>query len=287
LTKRHKYNRRQAMKLGASAAAAVSALDLLSSKAHAQSAETAPAEKLVFIITATGGGSIVDSLLAQRESDVTGAGGNPADLICYEDQFVSLHGGTGVPGTELRTLNFPLDGGDPDSAYRSAIGSLGTLYSQSAFVNAHLDDLAVMTVENTSVNHFIAQHRALTGAGVDSGRTLGERVAERYGQGLPLPHVNMANGGYLEPGLDPTLEAFARHEPVVVPSLFPLSADGVRGAVGAPGAQPGAAPATDELDRARELMARARSVRDRLDDESAFGKTFQCAPLRQPTSSPT
>ena len=275
-----RFNRRNALKMGASTAAAVSALDLLTQKANAQVAATNPAEKLLFVITATGGGSIVDSLLAQRESDVTGAAGNPADMIAYPDQFVSLHGGVGA-GTEIRSLNFPIDDADPNFQYRNALGGGGTLFTQSDFVTEHLNDLAVMTVENTSVNHFIAQSRAVNGAGIDGGRTIGERVAERYGQGLALPFVNMANGGYLEPGSNPNVASSSRHEPVVVPSLFPLSADGVRGVVGAPGSDAGAAASAAQLPRTRELMARARQVRDQLDDTSMFGQTFQCGELRK------
>ena len=268
-------SRRAFLRSCAGSAAALSALDLLSSRAHAQIATAAPAERLLFVITATGGGSIVDSLLGQREADMDP--GVVDDLLVYPNAYVSAHGGVMGGGfsdpTAVRAVDVPF-------AERELFGP-GTLYNQSDFVAEHIDDLAVMTTTGTSVNHFVAQHRALTGAGVNRGRTLGEAVAERYGQSLALPYLNMGNAGYLTPGTDPSLPPSARGEPVVQPLFFAVGTDGVRGVVGAPGAQPDMAPQLDELDRTRAFVARARAVHDNLDNSSVFGQTYQCSAMRQ------
>jgi hypothetical protein len=277
-------NRRDALRFGASTVAALAAFESLSLEARAQaSISAAPADKLLFIITATGGGSITDSFLPVRESEVLAAGADPSEMICYDDSFVVERA---VPGDaasphRLRALDLPFDfGGGPNAGYRAGLAGPGTQYLLSQFLDAHLGDVAVMTVENTSVNHFVAQARAVTGAGVDGGRHMGERIAEVYGQSLPLPFVNMSTGGYLEPG-SARIPGYARGEAVVQPQFFALGTDAMRGMVGAPGAALGQAAVDGALDRGRRLLARARAVRDDLDRTSLFQQTFQCSPLLQ------
>jgi len=276
-------HRRDALRLGASSLAAMAAFGSLSQKARAQSISQAPADRLLFIITATGGGSITDSFMPVGEAEVTTAGGDEKAHICYPDEYVVERQVPGSPSSphRLLALDLPFDfaGGD-DAGWRAGLGGPGTQYRLSSFLDAHLADMAVMTVENTSVNHFVAQSRAVTGAGIDGGRHLGERVAEVYGQNLVLPFVNMSNGGYLEPG-SANIPSYARGETVVQPLFFALGTDAMRGMVGAPGAPPRAAAVGTDLDRGRRLMARARAVRDSMDAQSAFQQTFQCSPILQ------
>src|SRR6185437_4653324 len=81
----------------------------------------------------------------------------------------------------------------------------------------------------------------------------------------------------------------AQQEIVADARFFSLSTDGIRGLMGAPGTVPVTTPSPAQtapvddatLKRARDLLSRARGVRDQLDDASTFGKTFQCSPLRQ------
>jgi hypothetical protein len=278
-----RVGRREALRLGAAGLAALAAFDTLSQKTRAQAmVSAAPAERLCFVFGATGGGSITDSFLPVTESEVAARGGSPDELICYESRFVVERPVPGLPGSphRLRALDLPfvIDPADPDAGYRLGFGGAGTQYRVSRFLDDHLADVAVMAMEGTSVNHFVAQTRAVTGAGIDGGRHLGERVAETYGQTLVLPFVNMATGGFLEPG-SARLPSYARGETVVQPQFFALGTDALRGMVAAPGATSARAPVGDELLRGRALMARARRARDALDGRSVFGQTFQCSPL--------
>lgn len=267
-TTRRGYGRRTFLKQSAIAAAAASVMPKL---ARGQAAAAQPSEKLIFIFTGTGGASIVDSFMAVGENEVDA--GLRDDMIVYPDAFITEHG-TGPH--RLRSLDLP-------QSYRDILGfATGNGYQQSTFLNRHLDDTCVMATECTSVNHLVAQHRSMTGANAHGGKSLGEAVAERYGQDLALPYVNMGKGGYLNPGTDEALSEYARAESVSQPIFFPLSGDGVRGLVGAPGADLVAAPQPGaQLNRARDLMDRARGVRDQLDDNSVFGQTFQCVNSRR------
>ena len=58
---------------------------------------------------------------------------------------------------------------------------------QSEFVAKHKQDMMVVTLTGTSVNHGIAQKRAITGNEAWSGRTLQELVALEYGDGYADP----------------------------------------------------------------------------------------------------
>ncbi|MEO1336759.1 MAG: hypothetical protein AAFV29_14015, partial [Myxococcota bacterium] len=109
-------------------------------------------------------------------------------------------------------------------------------------------------------NHTVAQKRSLTGNDAWNGRTLQEAVAAQYGAQMLVPNVNMATGGYIEPGIDASLPAFARHEPVAEPFLWPLSLDAAKGLKDTP---------------KRSRLDLARRVRDEhLEPESPFFRTF-------------
>jgi hypothetical protein len=117
----------------------------------------------------------------------------------------------------------------------------------------------VVAHEVSSVNHNICQQRSLSGAGINGGRTLMEAMAVRYGGGMPLPSCNMARGGFIDPGSDPSLPRRARSELITSPLLFAMGAHGYKGMAGVP-------PAT--------AIARARELREQLDRESVFARTF-------------
>ncbi|MET0401162.1 MAG: hypothetical protein ABW123_02115, partial [Cystobacter sp.] len=138
--------------------------------------------------------------------------------------------------------------------------------NQQPFVKKYKDSLLVATSVGTSVNHVIAQKRALTGNAIWRGRTLQECVALQYGAGFPIPNVNMGNGGYAERGTDTSLPAHCFGEVVANPSLWPLGLDGMKGLKDMP---------------SREVVELARRTRNTLDAESVFGKTFPDAEALQ------
>ena len=263
------FNRRSFLKWGGGSLAWVSALGSVGKSLALSNTGGPMAEKLIFVITATGGGSLVDSFMAVRESECASpeiANG----LIVYPDEFVAS-----VPGTNIRALNTPFGWSNYLGVYP------GNGYNQLDFVTKHASDMAVMTVMNSSVNHMVAQERALNGNGSLGGKTITEHVAELYGQDLILPHVNMEPAGYIKDGINPQTPEYARAEIVGQPHLFPMGTDAIRGMVGAPGGEAFNAPSIGaELDRGRALLDRARGIRNAVDDASLFGQTFQCSPLR-------
>ena len=205
--------------------------------------------RLLFVVAAAGGGSILESFLPVVDTEVGDT--NLANTL-------AVHGSAQVAQV----------GGHRCVVHRGRnVASLpvGEAFDQRTFLQHHGSDTAVMTCEVTSVNHLVAQKRALTGASINSGRTIMEAMAEVHGQGLPLPNCNMAQGGYLEGGDDVTLDPIARPEALADPLVFPLAMDGVRGVSGAPD---------------RSLVERARKVRDTLETQSAFGLTFGASSLR-------
>jgi hypothetical protein len=232
------------------ASAALGGASLLPRLARGQSAG-APADRLLFVVCATGGGNIVDSFLPVADTESQ----NASTLAVQPASFVRQ-----PDGSNLRCV----------ANRGGTVAELPAGYpiSQELFLQRNAADTVVMCVEGTSVNHRVAQHRALTGAGADRGRTILEAVADRHGQGMLLPNINMAADGYLEPGTDPTLPVAARGEPVANALLFPFQTHGVRGlgleqAVGA------------------DRLARVRGLRDTLETQSPFGRTFEGAPARQ------
>lgn len=199
--------------------------------------------KFLIVIGAAGGASLVDSFLAVRQTE---AGAGAAAINCFPDASVQA-----VAGSPLRAVRYS----------SSKLGSIAIPVNtdQLSFVQKYKDDMLVATCVGTSVNHTIAQKRSITGNAAWKGRTLQECVALQWGQGMPLPNVNMAIGGYGERGTDVTLPASIYPETVTNPSLWPLGLDGQRGITGA--------PPTD-------VISLARAARNELDGQSVFGKTF-------------
>lgn len=204
--------------------------------------------KLLFVVCATGGGNIVDSFLPVLDSEVTDA--DPEGLDVYPESLIVQ-----PPGSNIRCV-----GTLPDYSFFTSNFAMQTLLAN------HYADFVVLPHECTSVNHTVAQRRALTGAGVNFGRTIMEAQAERHGAGLLLPNTNMANGGYIAPGDDPDLPRWARAELIADPIMFAASTHGRRGIAGAPSS---------------EAIERARGVRSKLEQASPFGQTFAASPLRQ------
>lgn len=245
-------HRRRFLQLGAAAAAAGAALTAPSflrrrGRAHAQS-QGAGDGRLLFVIAASGGASIIDSLLPVAASEVTT--GDADRLAVYPDSVIAQPTGSNLRC--VRNLGLP--------------GLFESSYDTTQFLARHAADTAVVCVENTSVNHVVAQKRAITGAGIDGGRTIMEAVAETHGSALPLASCNMASGGFIEPGDRSDVPDHARAEIINDPRLFAVATHGARGVQGAP---------------AQSLIERARGVRERLDDASPFGERFTTSALRQ------
>lgn len=205
--------------------------------------------KYLFVIAAAGGGSIIDSFLPILQSDSQSG----ATLMTYPAALLQQ-----PAGSNIRCVHSPVP---VELAGNRINGHL------LPFLQRHGSDVAVVTQECTSVNHIIAQKRALTGAGIhNAGRTIIEAAAAVHGEGMLIPAVNMCESGYLEPGDDPSLPDRFRAVAVADALLFPFATDGSRGINGAPD---------------KSLLARARNIRNAVDDDTAFGITFRDAPLRQ------
>jgi hypothetical protein len=117
-----------------------------------------------------------------------------------------------------------------------------------------------VTMEHSSVNHLVGQHRSITGNGAWGGRTLQECVALEYGKGVLIPNANMTGLGFAERGFDKTLPTACYAEQITQAALWPFSLSGSKGVEGA------LPPA---------LMQRARELRDKgLDPAGAFYRTF-------------
>ena len=205
--------------------------------------------KFLFVVGATGGANITDMLLPVAASEPSSAA-SANNLIVYPEEILAQ-----PAGSNLRVVrNFA-----PSTLFRSD-------YQTETFLQQHASDSLVVAMEGTSVNHIVAQKRAVTGAGINGGRTIMEAMAERYGSDLPLPNVNMGFGGLAKPGDDPTLSNLYRGELITNPTLFGASTDAHRGVLNAP---------------PKNLFDRARGIREQLDDASGFGQTFRRSPLRQ------
>jgi hypothetical protein len=203
--------------------------------------------KFLVVISAAGGASIIDSFLAVRATE---AGANASTINCFPDGQVQA-----VANSPFRAVRHQQTG-------LGAIPGIPINTDQLAFVNKYKNQMLVATSVGTSVNHVIAQKRSLTGNAAWNGRTLQEIVALQFGQGMPLPNINMGVGGYTERGTDGSLPASCYGEVVTNPSLWPLGLDGTRGVEGAP---------------PKNVMELARTTRNQLDAESVFGQTFDGA----------
>ncbi|MCA9606282.1 MAG: hypothetical protein KC619_11835 [Myxococcales bacterium] len=244
-------SRRGFLKTGALAAAAA-ALPFGFSMRRRAMAQPRPDQRFLFVITAAGGGSIIDSFLPVAESEAPDRDAAQR-LVVYPDEAVERPAGSTLK--VVKNLDAVLGGGP----FRST-------FEQAQLLRNHYEDMCVVTVENTSVNHVIAQKRAMTGAGIDGGRTILEAMAMRHGEDLLLPNCNMGSGGYLEPGDRADVPARMRSEVVADPALYAVATHGFAGLPRAPEAR---------------ALSQARAIRERLDDASAFGARHASSPLRQ------
>jgi hypothetical protein len=244
-----KISRRRALASLAAAGGALGAYSagLLGRRPRVARAEPAPDARFLITIGATGGASIIDSFLALRESEVATAGGNPQTINAFPDAQVSDIG--------------PFRGVDFAGAGLSLFGTpLGSI-NHGTFAAKHQADLLVATVQNTSVNHVLAQKRSLNGNAAWGGRTLQEVVALTYGADCPVPNANMAAFGFVEPGADTSLPAHVYPEPIANPRFWSLGLDPIKGIKNAP---------------ERDIVELATRLRDeRLDPESVFYQTFR------------
>jgi hypothetical protein len=201
------------------------------------------APKFLIVIGANGGASIIDSFLAIRHSEC-----NNADTInCFPDEQVSSFAGSPLRAVDLSLpttgpLPFPLEA------------------RQSEFVRKYQNEMLVVPLRHSSVNHLVGQQRAITGNSAWRGRTLQECVALEYGQSAPMPNINMSALGFAERGRDPSLPPRYVAEPVTQPRSWPLGLHGSRGVRGA--------PAPTLVDAARRMRNAA------LEEPSAFQRTF-------------
>jgi hypothetical protein len=234
-------NRRTFVKLAAAAAALPAAFT------YRARAEPRPDQKFLFVVTASGGASIIDSFLPVTTSMTTAA---VADVsVVYPDAAVVQ-----PPGSSLRVVrNLGLEG-----PFQNA-------YDPSLLLSKYYEDMCVVTVENTSVNHIVAQKRAMNGAGIDGGRTILEAMAMRWGEGLLLPACNMGSSGYAQPGDRTDVPPEARAEIVSNPELFSIATHGFAGLAERP---------------SDAAIGAARAVRERLEDTSPFGSAHASSALR-------
>jgi hypothetical protein len=245
MDKRILMNRRRVLQALAAATAGVAASDTCWRARGARAAGDGP---YFFIgLCCFGGANIIDSFMPIKASEAF----DPATLDCFPDAEV-------LENPQVSPLRVV------DAKIQTVIGldlPAEQTIQLSPIVAKHYQQTMVATLECTSVNHVVAQHRSLTGGGAWSGRTIPEVVAQAYGEGLPLPNVNMATLGYLEPGDDVSIPTWAMAEAVPQPLLMPLSLSGYRGVAGAPQG---------------DLVGLARDMRNgEIDPESSFYQTFR------------
>lgn len=176
-------------------------------------AQNAADPRFLIVIAASGGLSILDGPLAIRAGECA----TPDTLNTFPDQLV-----TSWDDAPFRAVD--MAGG--------SIGPIPAAYrvQHSDFLSRRRHDLMVATVTGTSVNHQVAQRRAITGNEAWRGRTLQEMVAWQYGAGMPVPNAHLVAGtGFNESGTDGLVPDFARRQIVADPKLWPLSLDGTRG----------------------------------------------------------
>lgn len=200
--------------------------------------------KLLFVFCAYGGASIIDSFLPIVDYE----SGDPAlasTLNTFPDGLVER-----LPGSNLRSVKLL----DNYAYYAKPSRAMGELVAH------HGQDMAVITHDVSSVNHTVGQQRSLNGGGFDRGRTIMESVAMRHGLGMPLASCNMAIDGFVRHGADASVPQEARHELIMAPALFAAGTHGYRGVPNVPG---------------EATLARARQIREQLDSESLFARTFK------------
>ena len=242
----NKITRRRALAgLGALTAGVAGSSFLPRARAHHDGGD---GPRFLIVLTASGGASILDAMLAIRESESA----NASTLNCFPDALVQ-----DVAGSPFRAVDQSFD----------ALGPIAMPFStdQSSFVNAHHQDMLVATLTGTSVNHAVAQRRSVTGNEAWRGRSLQEAVALQHGADFVLPNVHLLTGtGFTARGTDASLPAYAYGEAVANPALWPLALDGVLGT---------------RYPVSREALAAARSLRnDTLDPRSRFDQAFGHSP---------
>lgn len=240
--------RRHFLKLAASAAALPAARWF--GPAPAAAACPGPKDpRYLFVVTAWGGASVHESFLPTLESEVS----TPElarELACYPERQVAQ-----PPGSELRCVK-----------RLTGLRWLDVDYDLTTFLERHGQHLAVVTQTASSVVHLTAQHRAVTGAGINRGRTLMEALADQRGRGLLLPNIAMATDGFVQHGEDPDLPPEARAQLVSNPRFFPLLTDAIEHlSAGVP----------------RDELRRARKTRRALEAASDFARDFANSPERK------
>lgn len=203
--------------------------------------------RFLIVLTASGGASIIDGALAIRASE----SGRAQTLNTFPDSMVTQSSGSPFRAIDQR---------------QDAVGPIPIPFSanQSDFVTRHHRQMVVASVTGTSVNHGIAQRRAVTGNEAWSGRTLQELNALAYGEGVPIPNVHLATGtAFTARGTDDGLPAWCYGEQVADPALWPLALDGTKGLT---------APSPDLVEKARRLR------NDELDPRSRFARFFGRSP---------
>jgi hypothetical protein len=241
-------SRRDMLRWAALAASAGVICGGLGTRTRAARAQSADDPRFLFVVGASGGASIIDSFLPVVDSEVSSAS-LARSLVAYPAAAVAQ-----PSGSNIRCVK------------NVGSGSIFTTdYDIEQFLTKHVNDMAVVTVENTSVNHVVAQKRAITGAGIDGGRTIQEAMAMRHGEAALIPNANMASGAYAEAGAADVPDR-ARAELIGSALTFPLTMDGIRGVDGAP---------------ARDKVALARARRGELEQASGFGARFEASALRR------
>ncbi len=237
---KRQLDRRQLLKAGAGAMGTMGAL--LATR-PSQAAVTGP--RFLIVLTATGGASIIDSLLAIRRSECS----QPDRLNCFTDQHVKT-----IRNSPFRAVDLDL----------SAVGPIDVPVTahQSSLIDALKQDLLVATHTGTSVTHAVAQRRSVTGNEAWAGRTLQEIVSQTYGQGFAMPNVHLSVGtSFTERGQDHSLNPRAFGEVVASPKLWPLSLHGAKGGA---------------TQISLQDLSSARAFRDQeLEATGNFGKVFK------------
>jgi len=192
--------------------------------------------RFLFIVCANGGASIMDSFLPISKAN---AGAN---IHSFQNTELETSGNF----TVTRSL---------DPSIENKV-KLGPVFSLKTFADKHKEDLLVLCHNVSSVNHQVAAHRALTGDGVNRGKTLGEAVAEAYGENVFIPNITMAQGGFSQDGVDSQIPPWARAELIANPINFPYSMSFSYGING----------------YNSELMNRMRMAREKFEKQSPITK---------------
>ena len=245
-------SRRKLLSLGAASAGALALGSTLPGALRRARAESAADARFLFILTATGGASIIDSLLPVAHSEISSPE-RAATLTAYPDEAVAQ-----PPGSGFRCVRNLSD--------RFSLFPFGSDFDPVDFVSRRKDDMLVMTLDNSSVNHDVAQQRAMNGDGVDRGRTIAEAMAMTHGVDRPLANCMMSSGGFTQAGTWDEVPDAARAVLIGDPWKMALATDGRRGLAGVP---------------AMGDVARARQIRDRLDEGSAFGRRYGHSEARE------